>query len=56
MSSHASHTIHRGHHHIGWDNALPPVMTIAPGTTLTFDCQDASGGQLTSASTVADVV
>lgn len=56
MSSHAGHTIHRGHHHIGWDNALAPVMTIAPGTTLTFDCQDASGGQLTSASTVADVV
>ncbi len=56
MSAHPAHTIHHDHHHVGWDNALAPVMTIAPGTTLTFDCLDASGGQLTPDSTLADVV
>jgi acetamidase/formamidase len=55
MSSHAAHTIHRSCHHIGWDNALPPALTIAPGATIAFECQDASGGQLTPTSTDADV-
>jgi acetamidase/formamidase len=52
---HAAHTIHGDHSHIGWDNALPPVLTVAPGTTIAFECQDASGGQLTAASTLADL-
>jgi len=51
----AAHTIHRDCHHIGWDNALSPVLTVTPGETVAFDCLDASGGQLTAASTVADV-
>jgi acetamidase/formamidase len=51
----AGHTIHRDHHHFGWDNAIPPVMTVAPGTTITFDCPDSSGGQLSAASTAADL-
>ena len=55
MPAHAAHTIHRDCHHIGWDNALAPVLTVAPGTTVAFDCLDASGGQLTSASSVTDV-
>jgi acetamidase/formamidase len=55
MTALASHTIHGDCHHFGWDNALPPVLTVAPGATLAFDCLDASGGQLTSGSTVADV-
>ena len=55
MSGHAAHTIHGNHHHIGWDNALAPVLTIAPGTTIEFECLDAAGGQLSAASTVADV-
>lgn len=49
------HTIHGHHHHIGWDNALPPALTVAPGTTIEFECLDASGGQLHAGSTVADV-
>ena len=49
------HTIHGHNHHIGWDNALPPALTVAPGTTIEFECLDASGGQLHAGSTVADV-
>jgi acetamidase/formamidase len=49
------HTIHGRHHHFGWDNALPPVERVASGTTLEFACIDASGGQLSKASTTDDV-
>jgi len=49
------HTIHRHDHHFGWDNAIPPVLTVAPGETVSFETVDASGGQLTARSTVADV-
>ncbi|MCB9946350.1 MAG: acetamidase/formamidase family protein [Rhodospirillaceae bacterium] len=55
MPTDPKHTIHRDHHHFGWDNSLPPVMTVAPGTMLTFETVDASGGQLSPDSTVADV-
>jgi amidase len=51
----SAHTIHRHQHHFGWNNAFPPILTVAPGTTLSFDCPDSSAGQLTPASTVADV-
>jgi len=51
----AAHTIHGDCHHIGWDNSLAPALTVTPGTTIEFECLDASGGQLTAASTVADV-
>jgi len=30
------HTIHREHHHFGWDNANQPVLTVAPGETVEF--------------------
>ncbi len=49
------HTIHSDHHHLGWDNTFPPKLTAAPGDTISFDCLDASGGQLTASSTVTDV-
>ncbi|MFC4455456.1 acetamidase/formamidase family protein [Deinococcus sonorensis] len=47
------HTIH--HHHFGWDNSLTPDTHAAPGDTLAFTVQDASGGQLTEHSSVADL-
>ncbi|HEX3913963.1 MAG TPA: acetamidase/formamidase family protein [Steroidobacteraceae bacterium] len=47
------HTIHRRHH--GWDNSLDPAAHIAPGESLEFDVADASGGQLTPSSALADV-
>jgi len=55
MPATTGHTIHGDHHHHGWDNALAPALTVAPGSTIEFECLDASGGQLTAASTVADV-
>jgi acetamidase/formamidase len=47
------HTIHHRHH--GWDNSFAAVTRIAPGESLEFEVADASGGQLTGTSTVADV-
>ena len=49
-------TIHSVHSHSGWDNALEPALEVLPGDTLTFETLDASGGQLSAASTVGDVV
>ena len=47
------HTIHQCHY--GWDNSLAPAAWVAPGESLEFDVSDASAGQLSPASTVADV-
>ena len=55
MSSSQRHTIHREHHHFGWDNANQPVLTVASGDTVEFEVVEASGGQLSRDSTVADV-
>lgn len=49
------YTIHDHHAHFGWDNALEPVLEVSPGETVTFETVDASGGQLSPTSTVADV-
>lgn len=50
-----SHTVHRHQHHFGWDNALAPILSVTPGTTLQIDCPDSSDGQLGPGSTLADV-
>ena len=55
MCTNADYTIHGAHHHFGWDNALAPVETVAPGSVLELECLDSSAGQLGPASTVADV-
>ena len=55
MSSSQRHTIHREHHHFGWDNANQPVLTVAPGDAVEFEVVEASGGQLSKDSTLADV-
>jgi acetamidase/formamidase len=47
----AAHTIHRHHCHHAWDNAIAPVLRVAPGETVTFDITDASSGQITPDST-----
>ena len=51
----SNYTIHRHDHHIGWDNANPPILTVAPGEAVTIETVDSSGGQLSPASTVADI-
>lgn len=51
----AGYTIHAAHTHLGWDNSLVPVETVAPGSVLEFECLDSSSGQLTRESTLEDV-
>lgn len=48
-------TIHDHHHHIGWDNALEPVLRIEPGETVEFGIVDSSGGQINRNSTLEDL-
>jgi acetamidase/formamidase len=55
MHNRPGHTIHSARHHFGWDNSLPPVLTIAPGSTVKLECIDAGGGQITPESNVRSV-
>jgi len=50
-------TIHvaRDQNHLAWDPAIPPVATVSSGEIAGFDCLDASNGQLTANSTLADL-
>ncbi len=45
----------RDRSHLKWDPAIPPIATVPSGSTVTFDCLDASGGQLTATSTMDDL-
>ena len=47
--------VRREQHHLAWDGAIPPVVRVESGAEVTFDALDASNGQLTAASTVADI-
>ncbi len=55
MCNASDYTIHGAQHHFGWDHSIPPVATVAPGSTIEFECQDSSAGQLSQDSTVEDV-
>lgn len=55
MCNNYDHTIHGVHHHCGWDHSIPPVATVAPGSSLLIECLDSSGGQLTADSQVGDI-
>ena len=50
-----AHTVHGAHSHFGWDNSLEPVLRVASGETVLFECQDAGGGHFKPGSTSADV-
>jgi acetamidase/formamidase len=52
MHSKADHTIHGAHHHFGWDHSIPPVVTVAPGSTVHLECLDSGAGHFTPQSTV----
>ncbi|MBL8837764.1 MAG: acetamidase/formamidase family protein [Alphaproteobacteria bacterium] len=52
MSPRPAHTLHAHQSHHGWDNSRAPALTIAPGETVAFQIRDASGGQITPASTL----
>lgn len=32
--------------HLSWDNAIPPVLSVRPGDTVTFDLPDSSGNRI----------
>ncbi len=49
------HALHKTLHHIGWNNANPPVLKIAPGETVAFETVDSSGAQLAPGATVDDL-
>jgi len=50
------YTIHRANHHFGWNRDFAPALVAKPGSTIHFECIDASGGQLDAASTLQHVV
>ena len=47
--------IERDQNHLAWDPAIPPVVTVASGSLVEFDCLDASNGQLDARSGVAEL-
>ena len=55
MCSNCDYTIHRAHHHFGWDRSIPPAERVASGSTILFECHDSGSGHFTPQSTVADV-
>ena len=56
MCEACNYTIHAAQHHFGWDNSIEPVTCVAPGATIQIECKDASAGQLTAQSTLADLM
>ncbi|RDX40297.1 Formamidase [Lentinus brumalis] len=47
------HAVKRSQCHLAWDNSIPPAIHVASGDTITFDCLDASNGQITPTSTAS---
>ncbi|KAL5480538.1 hypothetical protein ACEPAI_1808 [Sanghuangporus weigelae] len=45
------HSVKRAQNHLAWDKSIPPALHIVSGDTVTFDCLDASNGQITAYST-----
>lgn len=53
MTAPGIRTLHSHQGHCGWDAALPPAMTVAPGEVVTVACRDAGDGQVDGSSTDA---
>jgi acetamidase/formamidase len=51
----ASRTLHCHRHHFHWDNQLPAALELEPGDEVELEVRDASDGQITPASTAADI-
>jgi acetamidase/formamidase len=47
--------IRRDQFHLAWDRSIEPIATVASGDVVEIDALDASGGQITRESTVADL-
>jgi acetamidase/formamidase len=48
--------IGRDEFHLAWDAGIPPVLTVESGAEIEIDALDASCGQISAASTLADLV
>jgi acetamidase/formamidase len=55
MATRSTAHVGRDQWHLAWDRSIPPVLTVGSGDVVTFDALDASNGQLTAASTTADL-
>jgi acetamidase/formamidase len=55
MAGHSIHQVAGEHTHTVWDHAIEPVLEVADGATVELEVTDASGGQLSRDSGVADV-
>ncbi|KXN83172.1 Acetamidase [Leucoagaricus sp. SymC.cos] len=49
------HSIKRDQCHLAWDKSIEPVLWIQSGETVTFDCLDASNGQILPSSNSATI-
>jgi acetamidase/formamidase len=47
--------IGRDTYHLAWDATIPPVLRVESGSVVTYDVLDASCGQITPASSLADI-
>ena len=47
--------VRRDQFHLAWDSSVEPVLRVKSGDEVEFDALDASCGQITAASTVADL-
>jgi acetamidase/formamidase len=47
--------VNRDQFHLAWDRSIEPIATVGSGDVVEFDALDASGGQITRESTVADL-
>jgi acetamidase/formamidase len=56
MSLGCAHTIHARNHHFHWSNKNAPVMVVAPGETVELDVIDSSGGAITPATRVENLL
>ncbi|KAH9884491.1 Formamidase [Cubamyces lactineus] len=45
------HSVKRSQSHLAWDHSIPPTIRVTSGSTVSFDCLDASNGQITQTST-----
>lgn len=48
--------VRRDQFHLAWDRSIEPILTVASGEVVEIDALDASCGQITEASTLADLV
>ncbi|TDL18203.1 Acetamidase/Formamidase [Rickenella mellea] len=49
------HSVKRIQSHLAWDNSIPPAIRIKSGESVSFDCLDASNGQITAISTTSAI-